>query len=635
MRLHWLLKPRFLCIFILIAGIGSCPLPSQTAQASADFSLKASTALMNLTAGGAAQTVSISAAALNGFTGTIEVKVTDLPIGVTATPDTFSLSPGTPQAVSLLASSSAVGAATVKFTGASGSLTHTASVAVYVKIDVLTHHFDVGRTGLNASEADLTHANVNSTQFGLLRILPVDGVVDAQPLFLSNVNIGGVEHNIVYVVTEADSVYAFDAGSGVRLWKASVLGTGETTSGDHSCGQITPEIGITATPVIDRKAGPHGTIFLVGMTIDASSKYHQRLHALDAATGAELAHSPAEVAGTYPGTGAGSVGGKVTFNPGLYAERAGLLLLNGTVYLGWTSHCDGGDYNGWLMGYSESALAQTTVLNLTPNGTRGSIWMAGSGLAADADGFIYFLDANGTFDTTLNAQGFPVSGDYGNGFIKVSTAGGKLAVADYFEMSNTVSESNNDTDLGSGGAMVLPDLMDNEKKVHHLAVGAGKDQNIYVVNRDSMGKFNPSNDSAIYQEIDGQIGGVWSKPAYYDNKVFYAAVGDTLKAFPISNAKLATSPGMQSTTSFPYPGATPTISANGTRNGIVWALENSSPVVLHAFRADTLGELYNSSQAAKGRDQFGNGNKFAIPMVVNGKVYVGTPSGVAVFGLLP
>jgi hypothetical protein len=373
----------------------------------------------------------------------------------------------------------------------------------------------------------------------------------------------------------------------------------------------------------------------VGMTLDSGGNYHQRLHALDITTGEELAHSPTEIHATYPGTGANSTNGTVVFDPSQYAERAGLLLLNGVIYLGWTSHCDGGAYTGWLMGYSESTLQQTSVLNLTPNGSEGSIWMAGSGIAAGPGGYIFVLDANGTFDATLNSKGFPVNDDFGNGFIKISTIGNKLAVADYFEDMNTVNESNNDTDLGSGGVLVLPDLKDKSGNVHSLAVGAGKNSNIYVVNRNSMGRFNPNNDNAIYQEIDGQIGGVWSMPAYFNNTIYYAAVGDNLKAFPITNARLATSPTMQSTNSFEYPGATPSVSANGTENGIVWAVENSSPAVLHAFEAGSLEEIYNSNQAANGRDNFGSGNKFITPMVVDGKVLVGTPSAVAVFGLLP
>lgn len=322
------------------------------------------------------------------------------------------------------------------------------------------------------------------------------------------------------------------------------------------------------------------------------------------------------------------------FDPGQYAERTGILLLNGTIYLGWTSHCDQSPYTGWLMGYSETTLAQTAVLNLTPNGSEGSIWMSGAGLAADANGYIYFLDANGTFDTTLNANGFPLNSDFGNGFLKVSTAGNTLAVADYFAMYNTVSLSNGDQDLGSGGAMVLPDLTDTSGAVHHLAVGAGKDETLYVVNRDSMGKFNAQNNNGVYQEIDGAIGGVWSMPAYFNNTVYYGAVSDTLKAFPITNAKLATAAAAHTTTSFSFPGATPSVSANGTANGIVWAVQNSSPAVLHAYDAGTLTELYNSNQAANSRDHFGNGNKYITPVVVNGKVLVGTPNGVAIFGLL-
>ncbi len=503
-------------------------------------------------------------------------------------------------------------------------------------VDIVTYHDDMGRTGLNPNETTLTPANVNSSQFGLIRTLAVDGKVDGEPLYLSNLSMAGQTQNVVFVVTEHDSVYAFNAGTGAQLWKTSILDQNENPSGDQGCYQITPEIGITSTPVIDRNAGPHGEMFVVGMSQDASGAYHQRLHALDVTTGADLAGSPAEVSASYPGAGANSSGGNVIFDPGQYAERAGLLLMNGAIYLGWTSHCDGQPYTGWLMAYSESALTQTAVLNLTPNGSEGSIWMSGSGLAADSSGNLYFLDANGTFDTTLNGSGFPSNGDFGNGFIKVSTSGGTLAVADFFEPYNTVAESDADEDLGSGGALVLPDLTDASGNIHHLAVGAGKDSTIYVVNRDSMGKFNSQNNNAIYQQIGAAIsGGVWSMPAYFNNTVYYGAVGDALKAFPIANAQLATTPSAQSANTFAFPGTTPSVSANGTTNGIVWAVENSSPAVLHAYDPVTLKELYNSNQAAGGRDQFGDGNKFITPLVVNGKVFVGTPSGVAEFGLLP
>ncbi|MGB6689433.1 MAG: pyrrolo-quinoline quinone [Terracidiphilus sp.] len=633
MRLDWQLQARLFCI-LMLAGFGGC-IAAETPDASPNFSLEANVTTVNLTAGGVSQAVSVAATAHGGFKGAIEIKVTGLPKYIAATPDSFSIKPGKVQRITFTAETNAVAAgATVEFSGASGSLRSKAPITLNVSVDAVTNHFNIERTGLNASEGILTPANVNAKKFGLLRILAVDGSVDGQPLYLSNVPIGGRLDNIVYAVTENDSVYAYGVNTGALIWKHSVLGANETPSDDHGCGQISPMIGITSTPVIDRTAGPHGTIFVVGMTLDSGGNYHQRLHALDITTGAELPHSPTEIHATYPGTGANSTNGTVVFDPAQYAERAGILLLNGVIYLGWTSHCDQGAYTGWLMGYSESTLQQTSVLNLTPNGSEGSIWMAGSGIAAGPGGYIFVLDANGTFDPTLNSKGFPVNNDYGNGFLKISTVDNKLAVADYFEDLNTVSESNNDEDLGSGGVLVLPDVKDKSGRAHALAVGAGKNSNIYIVDRGNMGKFNPNNDNAIYQEIDGQIGGVYSMPAYFNNTIYYAAVGDNLKAFAITNAKLATSPTMQSANSFEYPGATPSVSANGTENGIVWAVENVNPAVLHAFEAGSLEEIYNSNQAPNGRDNFGNGNKFITPMVVDGKVLVGTPSGVAVFGLL-
>src|SRR5271157_2227644 len=500
--------------------------------------------------------------------------------------------------------------------------------------DVLTYHYTASRQGQNTLGSILTTSNVNSSSFGKIGFFAVDGKVDAQPLYVYR--LPGMFHtqNTLFVVTEHGSAYAFDAEAGSQSWKVSTLAAGETPSDNHGCSQITPEIGITATPVIDRQRGPNGSMYLVAMSKDSSGKYHQRLHALDLKTGAELFGGPVEIQATYPGTGDGSQNGQVIFAPGQFADRAGLLELGGNIYIACASHCDFRPYTGWVMGYNALTLAQTSVIDVTPNGNEGAIWMAGTGLAGDSSGNIYFLDGNGTFDTTLNGQGFPINGDYGNAFMKVSTSGG-LAVADYFNMYNTVQESDADEDLGSGGAIVLPDLMDNNGHVHHLAVGAGKDSNIYVVNRDNMGKFNPNNDNAIYQELDGVLpGGVWANPAYFNNTVYYGNVGRTLKAFPINNAMLASSPSSQSATNFGYPGALPAVSANGTANGIVWAVENSSPAVLHAYDATNLAhELYNSNQAGS-RDQFGPGNKFITPVIVNGKVFIGTQTGVAEFGLL-
>jgi len=512
----------------------------------------------------------------------------------------------------------------------------TLTVNAAATTDVLTYHNDIARTGQNLTETTLTTSNVTSAKFGKLGLYSVDGLVDAEPLYASSVSVpSNGTHNLLIVPTENDSVYAFDADSGTAIWKITTLKTGETASDNRGCGQVTPEIGVTSTPVIDRTQGPNGAIYVVAMSKDGSGNYHQRLHALDLALGTELFSGPVDIQATYPGTGDNTNGTSVVFDPKQYKERSAPLLLNGVIYTGWASHCDDRPYTGWIMGYSETALAQTSVLNITPNGNEGAIWMAGAGLAADSSGNIYFLDANGDFDTTVNAQGFPSDGDYGNAFMKLSTTGNQLAVADYFEMDNEASENSSDTDLGSGGTIVLPDLSDGVGHTLHLAVGAGKDTNLYVVNRDSMGKFS-SNNSSIYQELVGALpGGVWAMPAYFNNTVYYGSVGSPIQAFTITNAKLSTSATAQTSNSFGYPGATPSVSANGTSNGIVWAVENTSPAVLHAYDASTLNELYNSNQASNGRDQFGAGNKFITPMIVNGKVFVGTTNGVAVFGLLP
>ncbi len=617
-----------------------------TISAPPDFSLSLSPTSVTLTAGGTGAQVQVLATPANSFTATVSTAITGLPTGVTATPSSLTLTPGTAQSITLAASATATsGASTVTFTGTSGSLSHAATLSLAVQAaaqtsapDVTTYHYDNARDGLNAAETALTLSNVNSTQFGKIGFDTVDGKVDAEPLYLANINIGSKTRNVLYVATEHDSVYAFDADTGTQIWKTSILVASETTSDDQGCLQITPEIGITSTPVINRKQGPNGTLFTVGMTKDASGDYHQRLHALDLTTGAEISGSPTEIAGSYPGTGSNTKNGNVVFDPAQYAERASLLLLNGNIYLAWTSHCDSLPYTGWIMAYSESTLQQTHVLNVTPNGSFGAIWMSGDGLAADSSGNVYFLDANGTFDTTLNSDGFPSQGDYGNAIIKLSTTG-TLSVADYFNEYNTSQESSADQDLGSGGEMLLPDQTDASGTVHHLLVAAGKDANIYLANRDNLGKFNPSNNSNIYQQVSGQlVGTVRSTPAYFNQTIYYASVGDTLKAFPLANARLATSPSSNSSNTFPYPGATPSISANGTQDAIVWALESNTgtPAVLHAFDATNLAhELYNSNQAASGRDAFGNGNKYITPLIVNGKVYVGTPNGVAVFGLLP
>jgi hypothetical protein len=502
--------------------------------------------------------------------------------------------------------------------------------------DVLTFHNDNARTGQNLHESILTLANVNMNTFGKLFTISVDGKVDAQPLYASNVSIpGGATHNLLIVVTEHGSVYAFDADNGSPIWKVSTLQPGETPSDDHGCGQVTPEIGVTATPVIDRSAGPNGIIYVIAMSKSGSSQYFQRIHALNLATGTEMLGGPKVIQATFPGTGDNSSGGMVVFDPGQYKERPGLLLVNGMVYTSWSSHCDFRPYTGWIMGYDQNNLSQVSVLNVTPNGNDGAFWNSGTAPAADANGNIFALEGNGTFDTSMNAGGFPIQGNFGNSFLKISTNNRSLAVTDFFAPFNVVSENNIDQDLGSGGALILPDQMDSAGKTVHLAVGAGKDASIYLVNRDNLGKFNPIDNSNAYQVISGALGGpVFSMPAYFNGAIYYGAVGNPIKAFRLSSALLSSTPSSSSPTSFPYPGATPSISANGSSNGIMWAAENGATAVLHAYYAANLSnELYNSNQASGGRDQFGPGNKFITPTVAHGKVYVGTTNNVVVFGL--
>ena len=522
--------------------------------------------------------------------------------------------------------------------GAAG--TPSTNSAAPSSIDVVTYHYDNLRTGQNTQETILTPANVNSTQFGKLGEFAVVGKVDAQPLYLSNLSIpGGVTKNVLYVATEHGCVYAFDADSigssaSKPLWIASTKLPGEVPSDDRNCSQVTPEIGVTSTPVIDRK---RGAIYVVAVSKNASGTYIHRIHALDLTSGAELFGGPTVVTAAYPGTGAGSSGGTVVFDPSLYNERPGLLEFNGTIYTTWGSHCDAGAYTSWVMAYSADTLQQTAVLNLVPNGSDGGIWMSGAAPALDASGDIYFIVGNGTFDTNLTSSGFPSQHNCGNCFAKISpiSFSPPLSLLDYFTPSNTVAQSDRDLDFGSGGPLLLPDLMDASGTTRHLAVGSGKDANIYVLDRDNMGKFNSGADN-IYQLIPGELpGGEFGKPSYFNNTVYYGAIGDALKALPITKAKLAMTPASQSPTNFAYPGTTPSISANGSTNGIVWAVENGNSGVLHAYDATNVGkEFYNSNQAGNARDHFAD-NKFITPMVANGRVYVGTPTSVAVFGLLP
>jgi Bacterial Ig-like domain (group 2) len=526
---------------------------------------------------------------------------------------------------------STVSAVLGSVSGATGVTVQTAGPSAHT--DVLTYKNNLSRTGLNSTETQLTTANVKSAGFGVKLHLPVDGLVFAQPLYVSQLSINGGLHNVVFIVTEHNSAYAYDSDSGVLLWRKPLNVAGETTSDDRTCDSISPEIGVTATPVIDRTAGTVGAIYIVAMSKDSGSVYHQRVHALDLATGAEIFGGPREVQATYPTAG----GGTTTFDPGAYKDRAGLLLLNGEVYTSWTSHCDDNPYTGWIIAYDGATLNRTRVFNIAPNsnGVGPSIWMSGGAPAVDSSGFMYILAGQGAFETTLDANGFPNLQDYGNSFLKISTANHSMAVADYFAMWNEVSESNADLDLGGGGAMLLPDLVDASGAVKHLAIGAGKDQIIYVVDRDSLGRFNPTKNN-IWQEVDGAMAaGVRSTPAYFNGHVYLSDRDHSLKSFTISAAKLPEAPTSQSAATFIYPGTSAVVSANGPSNGIVWAAEAASTGVLHAFDANNLAiELYNSKQAANGRDSYGGGSKWPPVTVADGKVFVVGKTEIAVFGLL-
>jgi hypothetical protein len=440
--------------------------------------------------------------------------------------------------------------------------------------DVLTWHNDNARTGQMLHETVLTPASVSAKSFGKVFTIPVDGKVDAAPLFAHAVQIhGGQRWDVVFIATEHDSVYAADAKSGLQLWHVSLLAPGESTADARGCGQIAPEIGVTATPVIDRHLGPHGTMFVVAMSKDARGHYLQKIHALDISDGSEEFHGPTIIQASYP-----AAKGVLTFDPGQYAERAALLLENGVVYTTWTSHCDRAPYTGWVIAYKAATLERAAVLNLTPNGEGGAIWQSGAGPAGDAQGSIYLMTGNGTFDTTLDARGFPSSQDFGNSLVKLSGQAGTLAVDDYFTMFDVLKENAADGDLGSGGPMVLPDMKDASGRLLHLVIGAGKDRNIYLADRRAMGKFNLRNNDSLYQEIPEALGHGFVRPipAYFDGLVFYGGTEDPLRAYAFRDGRLRSEPVSQTAASFGYPGVAPSISADGRKNGIVWVVENKN-----------------------------------------------------------
>ena len=487
------------------------------------------------------------------------------------------------------------------------------------QISVLTYHNDLSRTGQNVEESTLTPSTVSSGQFGPLFRDAVDGQVYAQPLYMPDVNIPGKGiYNVTFVATEHDSVYAFDADRGATtpLWHVNftnpALGISTATAENLQCDSIAPEIGITSTPVIDPTTQ---TLYVVAMTAEQSAdNYVQRLHALDVATGAEKAGSPVVIQASVPGMGDGNT--MVRFKPGLYKQRAGLLLLNGVVYTAWSSHCDAGNYHGWLLGYDSKTLQQVAAFVVTPDWYQGALWQGGAAPAADAAGNIYVVSGNGTF---TGARG---GSDLGESIIKLSTMKG-LSVTDYFTPFNNVELSETELDLGSSGALLLPEGTGSPAHPH-LLVSGSKQGRVYLVDRDSMGHFQPEADTQIVQSIAAAVGPVIGVPAYFNHMIYFSGANDTLKAFSITNGLISDKPISQSLFTLPAPGAVPSISAMGPKNGIVWLIDSAAQ--LHAFDAmDLQRELYRGST--------GSYVKFSTPTIANGRVYVGTADSLVVFGL--
>jgi hypothetical protein len=516
------------------------------------------------------------------------------------------------------------------------------SATPQARVSVTTKHNDNFRTGQNLNETILAPSNVNVSNFGKLFSYPVDGQIYGQPLYVPSVSIpGNGVHNVVYVVTEHDSVYAFDADNngagGGLLWQTSFInpahGITTISSQDVNCDAITPEIGITSTPVIDTTTNnievTTKTMYILAETKENGNFFH-RLHALDIATGLEKDGGPVTISAQVRGTGEGGSGGIITFDPLMHLNRPGLLLTNGNIYIAWSSNCDTNPFHGWVMSYNKYTLRQQNVWATTANGGLGGIWMGGGGIAADASGNLYLATGNGTFD----ASGNPI--DFGDSIVKLPGRG-IFAPVDYFTPYNEANLAANDEDVGSGAVLLLPDQ--TRPHVHEL-IEAGKEGTIYVVDRDDMGHFNPHNNSQIVQNIPGRIGGLYSTPTYWNGNVYFGGTYDTLKAFSLTNGLLSTSPTSQSAVTFGFPGPTPSVSANGSTNAIVWALQtdvtlNDGNEVLYAYDATNLNnELYDTTQNSQ-RDNLGGAVKFATPTIANGRVYVGAAQQLNVLGVIP
>jgi Malectin domain/Legume lectin domain/Chitobiase/beta-hexosaminidase C-terminal domain len=528
---------------------------------------------------------------------------------------------------------------------------------------VLTQHNDISRTGANTNETILTPANVNTSSFGKLFTYVVDGYVYAQPLYVPGVTLGagtpqaGTTHNVFFIATEHDSVYALDADSNIGanahpLWQITLLdnahgvpsGVTATTVPDTDVNNddILPEIGITGTGVIDPTTG---TLYLVGKTKE-NGVYFQRLHALDITTGAEKFGGPVTLAASVPGNGNGSSGGILNWDPKWENQRAALLLLNGIIYIGFGAHGDIGPWHGWILAYNATTLAQSGAWCATPNGTSGGIWLGGAGLAADVPdptnhpfGRMFTATGNGTYDAA--APNYNNTMDYGDSIIKLDLTNGaptmisgSTTVGDDFTPHDQVTLNNGDEDVGSGGVLLLPNAVAG---ANPILTQIGKPGRIYVLNRNSLGGYNPNNTrdpgEAAYASA------LWGMLAYWNANVYVWGIGGNLMAFSISKGVLSSTPTSTSVESVGRYSPTPSVSANGNTQGIVWSLRtdnysSNGREVLYAHDATNVANLLYSSESNVARDNPGNSVKFIVPTVANGKVYVGAEYQVSVFGLL-
>jgi len=532
------------------------------------------------------------------------------------------------------------GTVTVTATSATDK-SKSASMTVYVTdlAGVTTYHNDLARDGANSQEYALTPATVTTATFGKLFSCPTDGAVYTQPLWMPNVMVSGASHNVVFVGTQHDSLFAFDADATPckQLWTVSLIGTNHgAVAGElpvpsgptgnlvgSGYGDITPEVGVTGTPVIDPATG---TLYVVSKSMNSTgTSFYQRLHAIDITTGSEKFGGPANIGSniTYPGTGDG--GATVTFNPQQQNQRPGLALVNGVVYVAWSSHEDTWPYYGWVVGFNASNLAVASILNITPNVLYGGIWMGGGAPAADSNNHLYLITGNGGFDVTSPT---PPNNDYGDSFLQIT---GGTTVSSYFTPSDQQSDEDNDSDFGSGGSAVVLNLAVPGTGLLHLVIGGGKDGALYLLNGDNMGGLGDGN--ALQEFSVGE--GIFATGAFWNNNYYIVPIFSPLVAYPFNTSTNLFNVAASTTasTSFGFPGATPSVSATGNSNGIVWALNNSQyctpqsggcgPAVLHAYNAEAITtELWNSSQV--GADAAGNAVKFTVPTVANGRVYVGT-----------